>query len=284
MSRDLRWDDLRAFLAVARGGTLAAAGQELGVDASTVHRRIAALEEALGEQLFLRDPRGYALTELGEGLVPHAEQADEAVHAVRRAVTGGDASARGPVRLTMAETLVEMVAPHLDALRAAHPGVVPELSVDPRLVDLGRETDVALRVSATPPEAAVGRRLGRVGWAVYGMPGATLDGRWVVYQGLDQVAAVRWRRRVHPDVHVALRVNGVSAMQRALPGLRAVGLLPCYCGDHTPGLVRLGAPVAEAATDLWLLVHADLRRSARVRALVDFLVPRLLAEAPRLEG
>ncbi|MBX3270655.1 MAG: LysR family transcriptional regulator [Sandaracinaceae bacterium] len=288
----LRWDDLRTFLAVARTGTLAGAAVALGVNASTVHRRVAGLEDALGAPLFERDPRGYRVTQLGEVLVPHAEEVEEAVLALRRKARGHDLDARGPVRLTLPETLLSVIAPALASVCEAAPGLLPIVRADDALLDLGRDADLALRPSARPPLDAVGRRLGTIAWAFYGRaeppeaPRARRARRapppvepLVAYAegaakaGQDRVAAP-----------VLFEVSSVGAMHRVLPHVRAFGLLPCYLGDPDARLARRSEPIAEAATDLWLLVHADLRRSARVRALVDLLVPRLEAMMHVLDG
>lgn len=280
------WDDLRVFLAVAETGTLAAAGEVLGVNPSTVHRRIAGLEGTLDARLFERDPRGYALTAVGEALVPRAEEVREAVYAAERAVRGHDRSPQGSVRLTLPETLVGVVAPHLAAVRDACPGLRPILVADDRLLDLGVEADVALRPSRTPPDDAVGRKLGVVAWAVYGRAhGDADDVPWVVYaEEAGPRHARAWRLRHHGDVDVLMEVGSVGAMHRVLRCSRARGLLPCYLGDPDTRLARVGDPVDALAIDLWLLLHADLRRSARVRALVDLLVPRLEADGPLLAG
>jgi DNA-binding transcriptional LysR family regulator len=289
----LKWDDLRAFLAVARRGSLAAAGELLGVNASTVHRRMAALEEALGAALFDRTPRGYALTGVGEALLPEAEGVEEAVLSARRAVTGHDATAQGPVVLTLPETLLGVIAPRLAAIQQRCPGLRPVLRADDRILDLGVDADVALRPSHAPPEDAVGRRVGRIAWAVYDRDGAGTAGGgagsaaepWVVYcDGAGPREATRWQRREHPDASVLFEVSSVGAMHRVLACTGARGLLPCYLGDATPALRRRTPPIAEAAVDLWLLIHADLRRSARVRALIDLLEPELEAAAPLLAG
>ena len=274
---DLKWDDLRTFLAVARGGTLASAATALGVNASTVHRRVAALEASLEAALFERDPRGYALTGVGEALVPRAQEVEEAVLALRRAATGHDRSARGPVRFTMPETLLPVVVPMLSSVYTQCPGLRPILRAEDQILDLGADADIALRPSATPPPSAVGRRIGVIGWAVYG-PSCALEVSlpWVIYgAGARPLAAMAWRRRRHPDASVRMEVSSVGAMHRVLGCSHAQGLLPCYLGDAEPSLARRGALVEAAQTDLWLLIHADLRRSARVRALVELLAPQL---------
>ncbi|MFN3199787.1 MAG: LysR family transcriptional regulator [Bradymonadia bacterium] len=281
----LKWDDLRVFLAVARGGTLASAAEVLGVNPSTVHRRIATLEADLEAQLFERDPRGYALTGVGEALLPKAHEVEEAILAVRRTATGHDRTAQGPVSLTLPETLLPIVAPQLAAVREACPGLRPVLVVRDAILTLGAEADVALRPSSTPPPSAVGRKLGRIGWAVYGPAHDENEQEWVTYtDDAGPVATIHWRRKHHAHVPVLMEVSSVGAMHRVLCCTRARGLLPCYLGDPEPKLSRRSEVIPEASVDLWLLIHADLRRSARVRALVDLLTPRLQAAAPLFSG
>lgn len=282
---ELKWDDLRAFLAVARGGTLAAAAESLGVNASTVHRRMTTLEESLDAVLFDRTSRGYVLTSVGEALVTEAEEVEEAVARVRRTATGHDHTAQGPVTLTLPETLLEVIAPRLAAVQRRCPGLRPVLRADDRVLDLGTDADVALRPSNHPPESAVGRKVGVVAWAVYGTAGGDRGQHWVTYApGSGPRAATAWRRRVHPDVPVLFEVTSVGAMHRVLGCTGAQGLLPCYLGDPDPRLERRTSVIEEANTDLWFLIHADLRRSARVRALVELLLPELESARGLLDG
>ncbi len=258
----MRWDDLHTFLAVARGGTLAAAAASLGVNATTVHRRVAALEASLGTRLFERDPRGYPHTGVGEALVPRAEEVEEAVLALRRVATGHDRTASGPVRLTLPETLVSVVAPALAAVCDAAPGLRPILHARDDVLDLGIEADVALRPTATPPEESVAFRVGRLAWAVYGPPSQEDDVPWVAYAPeAGPRGAMAWFATHHPDARVQLEVTTVGAM-----------------------LVRWTGALPEAGVDLWLLVHVDLRRSARVRALLDLLRPHFEGLRGLLEG
>lgn len=283
---ELKWDDLRVFLAVARGGTLAAAAEALGVNPSTAHRRVGALEEALDAVLFERTPRGFALTHVGEALVGEAEEVEEAVLSLRRTATGHDRSARGPVVLTLPETLLDVIAPRLALVQGRCPGLRPILRAEDRMLNLGEDADVALRPSNTPPEGALGRKVGHIAWAVYSSAHVPEPGEhWVIYRaGAGPKGATAWRRRAHPEVPVLFEVSGVSAMHRVLGCTDARGLLPCYLGDADPRFRRCSPLIPEADTDLWLLIHADLRRSARVRALVDLLLPELEAARPLLAG
>lgn len=280
------WDDLRLFLAVARAGTLTGAARALTVNPSTVHRRIAAYEASMGAALFEKGPRGYRLTHAGEALLPRAEEVEEAVFAARRAVVGHDHQASGEVRITLPTVLLGEIAPHLVAFTRLCPRIRPVLLPDDAALRLDRETDLALRSTVSPDESAVGRRLCGMAWARFmaaEVPVESAAARpWIHYLGMAGVPAVEWRRATFPTATPLLRVRGVAGMHAVLAASGAQGLLPCFVGDRDPALQRIGAPVA--MNELWMLIHADLRRSARVRALIDFLLPRLLAARHRFEG
>lgn len=279
-----RWDDLRHFLAVAREGTLTAAAEQLGLNASTLHRRLAAFEEQLGAELFEKGPRGYQLSAVGEALLPRAQEAEEAMYAAKRAVLGHDQQASGDVRLTLPIDFVSAIGRHLVAFRKQCPRVRPLVLADNALLDLGRKADVALRPTQTPPPSVVGRRLTQIAWCRYA-PSSSRGARlpWLHYLGFEHVPPVAWRRKHFASEEPLLQVEGIAAMHTLLRSTRAQGLLPCFLADPDAQLRRVGK-VLEPTTTLWLLIHADLRRAARVRALVDFLVPRMLADRPLYEG
>lgn len=286
---DLRWDDLKVFLALAASGSTAAAAEELGVNVTTVYRRLDALEESLAARLFDRGA-AYALTPVGHDVLDHARNVQEETLALQRRVSGHDRQASGPVRVTLPESLLELVLPLLWAFRRDHPRIVPVLETGDRMFDLDRrEADVAIRPSLRPPEQGVGRRVAEVAWCVYrhraatDVPAETLP--WVVFDDvLAEVAAVGWWRRHHGGEPAALAVSTVPAMAVALSSGEGRGMLPCFVGDRRADLERIGDPPRAASSALWLLIQADLRRAARVRALVDALFPALRALAPVFEG
>ncbi len=169
--QDIRWDDLRVFLAVARQGSLTTAGDELGINTSTVQRRLTALEKILGARLFDRVPTGSVPTAAGEALLPLAEQVEADVMAAVRAVAGRDQAPRGSVHLTAPEPLVPLLVEPLASFRAAFPLIDLQVSLGDRYLDLSRrEADVAVRPSPNPPADAVGRRIAPIAWAVYAGP------------------------------------------------------------------------------------------------------------------
>lgn len=281
-----RWDDWRTFLAVARTGTVAGAAAELEVNLTTVYRRLDALEDELGARLFDRDGKGYALTAVGRDAVEHAERIEEEMLALERTVRGHDRQASGEVVVTMPESLLPTLLPALLAFGDAHARIQLALELHDRMFDLGRrEADVAIRPSPHPPEEAVGRRIAAVAWTEYGVEGTDAAAPWVGYTGqLGDLAAERWRRSQSGDSSTRLSVSTVPAMRRVLGLGGRRGMLPCFVGDPAPELVRRRRPEEDMGSVLWLLIHADLRRNARVRAFVDFFYPHLEALRPSFEG
>jgi len=282
----LRWDDLRVFLAVTRRGTLTAAAADLDINASTVHRRLAHLEEVLGTRLFDRSASGVASTAAGEAMLPLAERVEEAVTELWREVAGRDARPRGTVRLTAPESMLPLLVESLAAFRADYPEIDLLVEFSDRFVDLARrEADVAVRTVASPPDEAVGRRVAAVAWTVYvARRWRTGSLPWVRYAlDLTRLSAARWQAR-EADGEPSVAVNSVPAMHRMIACSPCRGLLPCFVGDADPELVRLADPIPEAGSQLWLLVHPDLRRTTRVRALIDALWDALVAQRPLLGG
>lgn len=288
---DLRWDDLRVFLELHRLGTLTAAASRLGVHTSTAQRRLTALESSLGTRLFDRSPSGLTPTAAGEAMVPLATQVEEDVDTLRRSMVGRDQSPRGPVHLTAPEPLLPLLVGPLAEFRRRYPDIDLQVSFSDRFYDLDRrEADVALRPSATPPETAVGRRIADVAWAVYAAP-ASLDINpqdtlpWAIFgDELGRLSVAAWWRDHHGQSPVHLTVNSVSAMRQVVACSPCRGLLPCFVGDPDPGLLRLHGPIDAPESGLWLLVHRDLRRAARVRALLDHLWQTLAGERALFTG
>jgi DNA-binding transcriptional LysR family regulator len=283
----LAWSDLQHFVAVAGGGSISAAARTQGVNHSTVLRRIASLEAALGVRLFDRLPGGYALTtagnELNERLAGMADQVD----AAQRHLTGRDAAITGTIRVTTTDTLLRsLLMPLLARFHAAHPGVQVQVAINNTFSSLTRrEADVALRGSNKPPANLVGRRVGDIQTAPYasraylkslGRHAGIADYRWV---GLDESLAhleqAKWLRKQVPEERVALRVDSLVGMVDAVAHGLGVGLLLCPLADEHSELVRLAPPDPALATQVWILTHPDLRQVARIRAFTQFVFDAL---------
>jgi DNA-binding transcriptional LysR family regulator len=285
--RHIDWDDLRYVLAVAEHGSLAAAARALGVNHTTVLRRVNAFEAAQGLRLFERLPHGYAPTAGGEEMLAAARQLSHVVADLERRLAGQDLRVEGTLRVATTDTLAASLLPrHVTAFRARHPGIVVELAVGNQVANLTRrDADVAVRPMAGPPETLVGRRVCKIAFALYAAPGAEA-GLWLVPDDtLAGSVAGRWARAHVPEAEVAARADSLLALR----DLAAAGLgrtvLPCYLGDmEGGGLVRLGPVLPGAVSELWLLMHEDLRRTARVRAFTEFMAHALEGDRDLLEG
>ncbi|WP_198368637.1 LysR family transcriptional regulator [Roseomonas rosulenta] len=295
------WNDHRLVLAVTRAGSLTAAAKTLGVDHSTVFRRLAALEARLGLPLFERVAGGaYTPTEAGAHAAAAAERMEDAALGLARDLAGQDRRLAGRLRITCSETLAfRLLTPWVGRFRAEHPGIAVEIVVDSRVLNLSRrEADVALRV-ARPREGDLwGRKLADVAWTAYGaashfaaapplagprdLAAHPLIG-WE--EATTGVNAARWLAEIAPPEAVVYRTGSlVNQMVAARAGL-GLALLPCYLGDPEPGLARaLPEPIPELSREMWIVTHRDLRNTARIRAFFDTVTRGLQADRALIEG
>lgn len=286
------WDDLRVFLAVARTGSLSGAARCLGVNHSTVFRRISGFETTLGVRLFERLPTGYALTLAGEETLAAAERIEADIATLDRTVTGQDQRPSGTIRITATDLLAVAVLPrHIAAFRAEWPGIEIEVVVADSMLDLARrEADVALRIGNPVQETLVGRRVGRLAFAVYAAvhtgvrgPGDPAHGDWIGY-GSAHGPLSRSLARWWPQMRQVYRTNSITAAHAAARAGIGLAALPCVLADCDPELVRATSLPEEFMLDLWLLTHEDLRNTARVRNFLDFMAAALTTDADLLEG
>ena len=283
----LDWADLQYFTAVVRSGSIAGAARALRVNHSTVLRRIASLEAALGVRLFDRLPGGYALTTAGNELNEHLAGLDKQVDAAQRHLTGRDAAITGTIRLTTTDTLLHgLLMPVLARFHAAHPAVQVQVAINNDFASLTRrEADVALRGSNKPPANLLGRRVGDIRTALYasraylkslGRGHSEADYRWI---GLDESLAhleqARWLRRHVAPERVVLRVDSLVGMVDAVAHGVGVALLLCPLADARSEFVQLAPPDPAFDTQVWILTHPDLRQVARVRAFTQFVFDAL---------
>ena len=292
------WNDLRLVLAVARAGSLTGAAEVLRVNHSTAFRRLGSLEQRLGVRLFERLPGGtYLATAAGERAAAAAERIETEAAALGRDIAGQDVRLTGRLRVTSSETLAfRLLTPAIRRFRDAHPGITVELVIDNRVLSLSRrEADIALRVMRPTEGDLHGRKLADIAWTVYapremGASGEDSLGAlshlpvigWE--DGVRGINAAEWLDRHVPDTQIVYRTNSVvNQLVAAKAGLGAA-VLPCYLGDPEADLVRLFDPVRELARELWIVTHADLRRTARVRAFLDIVGEALLAERALLTG
>lgn len=282
--QDHDWDDLRILLAIGREASLAGAARRLGVNETTVGRRLARAEQRLGARLFERAGGRMLPTEAGDRLVEAAERMELAIQAATRAVAGTDALAAGLVRVTTVPLLAHyLLLPAMPALLTAHPGLRVELVADPRNLSLTRrDADIALRLARPNADSrAIARRIGRLHYGVYGPAlTAAVDLPWLGYgEEMADLPQARWiAERVALESRdkqatglAPVAVNdGEGLLQAVRTGLGR-SLLPMAIADLIPGLARLDAGPPALSRELWILVHPDLRDLTRVRVVLDWL-------------
>lgn len=287
MAAKLNWNDVPLLLAIAEAGSLAGAARTLGVNHSTVFRRLQTLEETLGLALFERLPDGYRLTEAGSEVLPDAELARDAIDRLSRRAAGRDLSPTGRVRLTTAPELARRVVPDaLVRLASRHPGIRVDVVVSDSDQDLARrEADIALRATRSPPGELVGRHLVDVDWWFHGPIGETapadpLDGSRRLVGASDallRVQAFRALQEAAPESAFAAWAGSLDAMASLARAGLGLALLPSNYRDE--GLRRIARFEAAEPSALWLLFHPDLRAVARVRALEEVLREVVLESA-----
>lgn len=287
------WEDLRFFLELYRTGSLSDAARRLGVDHSTVARRIAALETSLDIRLFDRSSRGYERSKAAEDLVPYAQRVEEEVLALERRAEVGAAEHVGIVRLTTTHHLAsEFLIPELPLLRQYHPGIELEVLAESRDVSLTRrEADIALRLGRPRDAGLVARKIGDLSYAFYASRGhraAKVDFDKDVFVGFDEtlaeIAQERWLARVAPRRRVVFRTNSPQCLLAAARAGLGIAFAPCIFADAQPGLKRLSSPVLPEDRELWLIVHGELRHSPRIRVVLDFIAERAAIKRAQFAG
>jgi DNA-binding transcriptional LysR family regulator len=277
------WDDVCVFLAVAREGSMRAAGRALGLSQPTIARRLTAFEATFGgPSLFDRLPEGLHLSAAGEQLVAAAESVEDAVLTLERRHPAASPVLSGTVRVSTGECAAGFLARSLSGPATTLPsGITLELVFEPgHTANLARrEADMALRHQ--PPETGdfYISRAGTFACAIYRRRGADAA-RWVTYTDEQaHYAPARWVQRQVEETGkpVALRASSMLMHLEAIRAGTGCRVLPCYVGDAHSLLERLTPPIPEIAAEYWIIVHRDLRRSACVRAVIDW-VKALFAE------
>jgi DNA-binding transcriptional LysR family regulator len=286
----LPWDDLRCFLELCRAGTLAAAARRLRVDETTVGRRIAKLEAILGARLTTRTPDGLLLTAAGETVRASTEEMERAAFTVERRAVGADRKLSGRVRITAPEVLgTHFLLPGLMVVHDRHPDITIEIVTTMARLDVLRsEADVAVRVVRPSEPELVCRRLGQYAMAAYvrkpvrgtvrSEPSAVI----VFNEGMRP--PIRSIDERLPSARIALRTSSSSTMVEAVRLGWGAGDLPCFYADRQPDLLRAFAAEPPQLLDLWLVVHADVHRTARIRTVVRTLTDLFARSAAFLEG
>lgn len=290
------WNDLRDFLAISRHRTLSAAADALGVQQSTMGRRLKALEARVGAKLLQRTSSGFVLTAAGEAILNSVERIETETQAVERAISGKDVRLEGIVRLAAVEDLtVQILTPILAEFYAQYPGITLELITDMRELSLlNGEVDVALRLSRFTQSELVARKVADCAFGVYASA-AYLEARgWPDFargaadhrlllppQELNGSPQAHWLASMTEAARIALRANSFAMLVAASESGMGVVCLPRFLGDAA-ALTLLETPTAAPTRELWLGVHPDLRAAPRFRAITEFLAAGLKQQAGKL--
>lgn len=289
------WDDLRYFHAIAESGTLNGACKRLGVNHSTVFRRINALEQKLGVRLFERRDARYIMTGPGETLLSRTEQITTAINEVDRLIVGGDQTLEGTIRITAPDGFACYSLPPLIAeFIGLYPGIKIELLASGDDFNLSRlEADIAIRSTSSPPEHLIGRKLFTMSWNLYGSPQFFKKplGSFGVRQlanypligpdrSLLRIKPMQWLEKHGEKLNIIARANTFMAMAALARQGVGVALLPVDVAQGLQLVGQIKGQITERkegsfSSDVWLLTHPDYRGNARVRACMQFLTDRL---------
>jgi DNA-binding transcriptional LysR family regulator len=275
--QDLNWNDLRYVLAVARA--LAPASRWLGVDETTVARRLSRVETSLGSKLFDRLDGVMQPTEAGQFVVHHAERMEIEIDLLKASASGTDAVASGTVRVTSIPMIVNrLLIPALPGLYMAYPRLRLEAIAEPRNLSLTRrEADIALRLARPDREQnVIARRIGELTYSVYGPRNENpRDLPWITYEdGMESLPHVVWiDNAIKQDKAglASLKVNDSEVVLHAIRAGLGKSLLPCVIGDAEPGLIRMDHAKSVLSREVWLLVHPEIRKISRISIVIDWL-------------
>jgi len=294
------WNDLRFFLAVAREGSTLAAAKALDVSQPTVQRRLSALEESIKRKIVEHHPTGYRLTEFGKKtLFPYAEDVERSIAALQRQLMSGGQELSGTLRVTCPEGMASrLLAPLIESFRAKYPELRVDLIMTDRRLDLAKgEAEVAVRMYDPGDESLIARKVADAPWAIYasrtyikrhGRPQRQedLDNHAVIEFGgeMAQIQASRWLRSAAPRATVAARGNSMLGVLAAVKSGAGLAPLPVLLGGGEEDLEPLLGPIREIGSKIYIVMHSDLRRTARVRAFCDFVAGEIVRFRPLLVG
>ncbi|WP_377189623.1 LysR family transcriptional regulator [Ruegeria meonggei] len=287
--RTFDWELLPHFLAVARTGSLRSAAEIVGTSYGTVNRNIQALETSYGVRLFHRSRQGFSLTEFGEALLPMAEDAEQKIFAARKRVEGLDRSEAGKIRFSLTPTLAYgIVAPIVARFSKQYPEIDIEMRLTSEVESITNdETDISLRVAQDVTDDVVARKLFQLEIGVYAskdyleniVPNAGADGVGLTWIGPPTNRAPQSWTRPSPFPNATLRHDVTDGQMRVHLVNLSVGMshLPTLLEPAFPNICRMPRTDVSPGPWLWVLLHSDLRRTVRVRRLVDFLTEELRA-------
>lgn len=278
----VNWDDVRVFLAIARSGTLGAAGRSLGQSQPTMGRRLKALEESLGQTLFQRTSEGFVLTDEGSAVLSHAERMEADALSFARQLDGADHQLEGMLRVSTSDWFgLHVMAPVCSLFTIKQPRIAIELLTDSRLYSLARrEADLVARIVPFDEPDVIQRKLMHVPYALYVARDAPepidAEVRLITMDlGFSDMPDALWLRSAYPQGRIAFRSNNRHVQAVACASGVGLAVLPCPLGDAHPNLRRVARAPTPPGRDMWLGYHRDLRRLPRLRALLEMLIEQL---------
>ena len=283
MQYRLSASDLEVVLAMVRTGTLSAAGERLGLDASTIFRSLNRIERGLGQPLFKRSRAGYLPAELAQMLAERAEQVEAALESARTSAQAMPEQVWGTVRITTTDTILHgLVAPALKDLHAQHPSLAYELHTSNEIASLTRrDADVAVRATKRPPQHLVGKHIGPIRVALYTARSGNVrryaqveagKAPWIgPDDGLPEHPSVVWRKRHFPKVAPNYSVGSILTVLELVALGVGVGILPLFLAQPRPDLRQITEVLDEGQTELWLLTHPESRHLRRVSTVYGHL-------------
>jgi len=281
----VEWSDLKLFLAIARFGTLGAAARSLGLTQPTMGRRLRALETSLGQTLFQRTSDGFMLTDEGASVLAGAERIEEETLAIERALAGGSRQLDGFLRLSSSDWFgAHVLSPVLAEFSRVHPKVVVELLTDSRLLSLSRrEADLVFRIAPFTETEVISRKLLHIEYGLYISRGAPHpqvgDGTGARLVTMDEAFGgmpdIGWLKRMLPKAEIALRSNNRDVQATLCANGAGLAVLPRPLGDSLAAIERVDLGEAPPGRDTWVGYHRDMKRLARLRALLDLVIERL---------
>ncbi len=284
-AQKLDWSDIPFLLAVCETGSLSGAARQLGVNHSTVFRRIEGVEARLGVALFDRLSHGYIMTPAGEYFYRNGIQLRDGMNGIQQELGGQDLRLEGALTLTTTDSLLYYLSPVFAAFQNKYPDIELRLLSDTRPLDLmQRDADIALRPTNKPPEHWIGRNLTPLTYAAYAQKrfleearkDPTSENRWIRLNDSLNQSPMSQMTELYKTKKTRFTIsNSLMGVFELVRGGLGFGVLPCYLGQTCPALSCVHDPKKQFNSNLWMLAHPDIRRSARVHAFFEFATPEI---------
>ncbi len=297
----MNWDDLQYILAVHEHGSAIAAAKKLGVNPTTIQRRIIGFEEAQSVHLFERRPSGYTATSECLALIDEVRLIRDSTSRISREILGRDLRLEGRIAVTSTESIInQQVALHIRSFRQQHPDIDIELTLTNTRLNLSRQdADVAIRPSLKPQDTLVGQNVCKLVFAIYGTPellSMHFEGEpefemlnhelpWLgLGDALSGSPAYAWMRDHVSSGQVRVSSDTFSSVATLAEQGLGLALLPCMVGDARKGLKRLHIPGLNVATPIWVLTHPEIKNAARIKAFTSHIARALRSDRAMIEG